>query len=271
MDRAFLDSLLEALGARYKLGAPIGGGLEILYRAGKSEFRSSRFLAGTGDSGRGLELTVDLRIPRDASPAAVDALVGTFENKSATPRGFVRFDDSRVAMTSEKGEDSGFVRTLKYRRAPTDPADTAKHVRAIVESVDIPMIIGIHEPEHVIARDAPPHRERVKRVLEELENWEYQLDGGVFGSLTVVINPNDRTLRVVERKLLKKKELVETLKLAHVAKFRLVGREGRVVLLAAKKDGTEIELASGTGGDNFLATAGRMAKKVMIPIESAGR
>ncbi len=266
-----MDQVLESLGARYRLGAPGASGLEILYRAGKTEFRPSRFFIGTGESGRELELTIDVRIPKDAPPAAVEALVGTFENKSAAPRGFARFDDSSVKMTSEKGDESGTVRTLRYRRDSKDPIETAKQIRAIVESIDIPMIIGIHEPEHVIAREAPPHRERVKKVVEDLENWEYQLDGGVFGSLTLVINPNDRTLRVVERKLLKKKELGEVLKLAHVAKFSLRKKEGRVALIAAKKDGTEIELVSGSGDDNFLATAGRMAKKVMIPIESAGR
>ena len=74
---------------------------------------------------------------------------------------------------------------------------------------------------------------------------------------------NDRTLRVVERKLFSKKELGDVLKLAHVAKFRVVKAE----LIAVKKDGTEVTLAHGSGDANFVATAGRMAKKVMIPIE----
>lgn len=267
MDRAWLDELISALGVRYKIGAPIGSGVELLYRAGKTEFRPSRFLIGAGGSERALELTVDIRIPKDAPPAQVDALITTFELRTAKPRGFTKVEETSVAMTSDGGQDSGSVRSIRYRHDPVSAVETAKQIRAIVETIDIPIITGIHEPEHVVAREAPVHVERVKHAIEEMENWEYQLDGGLLGSLTVVVNPNDRTLRVVQRKMFSKKELVDTLKLAHVAKFRIVRKGSETSLVAAKKDGSEVTLATGSGNESFVATAGRMAKKVMIPLE----
>jgi hypothetical protein len=267
MDRAFVDEVLALLGARYKLGAAAGSAVELSYRAGRAEFRPSRFLVGAGESGRGLELTVDVRIPKDTPAAQAEALIAAFETSSAAARGFVRIDQSTAKMTSERGEDHGSVMTLRYKREPAGAAETAKQIRAIVETIDIPIVVGIHEAEHVVAKEAPPHREKHGRPIEQMENWEYRLEGGLARSLTVVINPNDRTLRVVERKLFSKRELGELLKLAHVAKFRIVARDGAAELVAVKKDGSEVSLAKGSRGSELVATAGRMAKKVMIAIE----
>src|SRR6185436_16174129 len=186
MDRAWVDEVIAALGARYKVGAVVGGGVELLYRAGRAEFRPSRFVIGTGESGREMEFTVDVRIPKDAPAAQVDALVSTFETKSAAARGFSKVDESAVQMTSDGGHESGSVRSIRYRHQAIAPPDSAKQIRAIVETVDIPIIVGIHEPEHVVAREAPPHYEHKKHAIEELDHWEYQLDGGLLGSLTAV-------------------------------------------------------------------------------------
>lgn len=266
MDRAWIDEVLKQLGPRYRGGAPVGDALELLYRAGRSEFRSSRFVLGGGDTGRSVELTVDVRIPKEADPGGAQRLIDAFESKSAGPRGFTRADDTTAEVHSEKGAESGSVRTLKYRRGPAEPAETAKQIRAIVESIDIPITVGIHEPEHVVARDAAPPRPKTKHAIQPMELWEYQLEGGLLRSLTVVVDPNDRTLKVVERKLISR-TVGETLKLAQVAKFSIRRSAGSADLIAVRRDGAEVKLLTGSGSADFVATAGRLAKKVFIPIE----
>jgi hypothetical protein len=267
MDKAFVDAVLEVIGSRYRMGPLAGDGFELLFRAGKTEFRPSRFIVGRGERGRDLELTVDIRIPRDAAERQVEQLVEALETKTMAPRKFVRFEDRSTEMTSEKGEESGSVRTLCYRKTPESVPEAASDIRALVETIDIPVIIGIHEPEHVIAREAPPLLERAKRDTQVLEDWQYTLDGGLLHSLTLVVNPNERTLRVVERNVFSKKQLGEVLKLAHVAKFVLRRLAGATEVVALKKDGVELPLAKGSGNEDFMQTAGRFAKKVMIPLE----
>ncbi|MCK6548095.1 hypothetical protein L6R52_19750 [Myxococcota bacterium] len=270
MDRAWIDAVVGLLGPRYKLGPLAGDGVELHYRSGKSEFRPSRFVLGGGASGRDLELTVDVRIPKGTAQAEADALVAVFEAKTAAPRGFVRAGESSMEMKSDLGAAAGSVKSLRYvRTTPVEPPYAAKHVRAIVESIDIPIVVGIHEAEHLVARDPAPPAPKVKRPAQDpMELWEYQLDGGLLRSLTVIVDPNDRTLRVVERQLVSKRPVGETLKLAHVAKLGVRKRTKDADLVAIKRDGTELTLATGSGNDEFVATAGRLAKKVLIPFET---
>jgi hypothetical protein len=268
MDQAWVDQVLEKLGQRYKKGAIVDDAVEILYRAGKAEFRPSRFTIGLGQSGREMELVVDVRVPKGAESKEADALIAAFESLSATPRGFSRVGETSATMTTESGEAHGSARTLKYRHGALEAADAAKQIRAIVESIDIPITVGIHEPEHLVAREPPPPSAKpAKRATEPLDHWEYDLEHGLLKKLTVIIDPNVRTLRVVERKLLAKRDLSETIKLAHVAKFTIRRSDGAATLVAIKRDGQEVTLASGPATEDFIATAGRMAKKVMIPLE----
>lgn len=266
-NRGFVDEVLAALGTRYKLGAPAAGGFELLYRSGKSEFRPSRFVLGVGPGGRGAELAVDVRIPRDARPEAADPLVEAFERASARPRGFTRTTESMAEMQSEGGAKSGSVRTVRYRHDGAAAPELARQIRAIVETVDIPIVVGIHDPEHVVARDPPPPREKRKTPIDPLEPWSYDLDRGLLEALTFVIDPNDRTLRVFRRKLLTKTQIGDVVKLAHVAKLIVRAVDGSVEVSAMKRDGQSLALARGSGSPEFRATLGRMAKKVMIPLE----
>lgn len=266
MDRAYVEEVARHLGARYRLGPAAQGGVELLYRAGRAEFRPTRFAIGTGPSGRGLALAVDVRLPRGTTAAEAEALVEAFDAGTARPRGLTRAGDTSAAMSTELGAESGSVRTLEFVGAPADAAEAARHIRAIVESVDLPIIAGIHEPEHVVARDPPPPREKPRRRTEEpMEPWEYQLDGGLLGSLVVVVDPNTRTLRVFERRLLSRRELGEVLKLASVARFEVRSKDKGAELVAIRRTGEEVTLASGSGSADFVATARRLAGKVMIP------
>lgn len=267
VDREWVDLLLKELGARYRAGPSSGTGAELHYRSGRAEFRPSRFVVGCGESGQELELTVDVRIPRGADPHEQERLVAAFERQSAAPRGFSRIDDQESAVKAESGHASGSVRTLRYRHGGVEPAEAAKQIRAIVESIDIPITVGIHEPEQLTARDPLPPRAKPRRALEPMEKWEYELDGRLLRSLTVIVDPNDRTLRVFERRLFSRKAIGDTLKLAHVAKFALRRRSGGVDLVAIRRDGSQVVLARGSEDPEFVATAGRLAKKVFIPIE----
>ena len=271
MDRGWVDDVLKTLGARYKTGPTARDGVEIAYRAGRAEFRPSRFVIGGGESGRELELGVDVRIPKGGDPAGADRLIEAFESNTAKPRGFERISDNAAAMTSESGHDGGEVRTLRYRHGALGAEEAAKQIRAIVESIDIPFTVGIHDPEHLVARDpAPPPKKPQKRAVEPMDVWEYELDGGLLKSLTVLVDPNDRTLRVIERRFVSKKPIGEVLKLAHVAKFAVKRCDGGADVIAVKKDGGEVTLAHGSGSSDFIATLGRLAKKVFIPLEERG-
>jgi hypothetical protein len=266
VDKAWLDDVVRHLGARYKTGAPSGEAVELLYRAGRAEFRSSRFMIGGGASGRELELLVDVRVPKEAPADEASKLIEAFEKQSALQRGFVRVGEDVQTMKTETGAESGTARSLRYQHGPCDAAEAAKQIRAFVESIDIPFTVGIHEPEHLIARDPPPPRAKPKRT-EPMDLWEYQLDGGLFHSLKVVVDPNDRTLRVMERRMLSTRRLGETVKLALVAALAIRKKNGHAELVAIQRDGTELMLAVGSGNPDFVATAGRLAEKVRIPFE----
>ncbi len=270
MDRPFNEALLEHLGSRYRLGDRTDDGVELRYRFGKAEFRPSRIVIVEDGDQRALDLRIDVRVPDGHAIEEADGLVETLEGKSLTPRGFERTSNDVQAMTSESGKAAGHVRTLTYRAQATTPQETGDRVRAIVETLDIPIVVGIHEPRDVIAKKPlpPPKKKGASMPHDPMEVWTYTLAGGVMRSLNVVIDPNVRTLEVVERKLLSKKQLGETLKLAHVAKFLLTDDGNEVKLYAEKREGERVLLAEGLSDAEFTATAKRMADKVFITIEA---
>lgn len=258
---------MEKLGPRYRLGSPGEyGGVALLHRFGKAEFRPTRLTVGTGE-GRRIELIVDFRIPKDADVAGSDPLLKTLEEKSLEPRGFSKKDENTAPMTTESGKESGFVRSVRFEREGTETKETAKVIRAIVESIDLPVVLGVHDEEHMVARDPRDRPKKLERPPEPMEKWEYTLAGGVLKSLTAVVDPNVRELVVVERKLVSSKEVSEKIMLAHVAKFLLSKDGSDAVLAAEKREGNVIELARSAYKEDFVATAERLAKKVMIPLE----
>lgn len=271
MDRPFDDALLEHLGARYRLGDRVEKGVELRYRFGKAEFRPSRVTIVEDGDARFLDLRVDVRVPEGHALDEASALVDALEEKSLAPRGFERTSDDVQAMTSEAGNAAGHVRTLMYRAKATTPKETGDRIRAIVETLDIPIVVGIHEARDVVAKKPlpPPKKKGASMPHDPMEVWTYTLAGGVMRSLNVVIDPNVRTLEVHERKLLSKKQLGETLKLAHVAKFLIADDGNQVKLFAEKREGERVLLAEGLSDPEFVATAQRMAGKVFIAIEAA--
>jgi hypothetical protein len=270
VDRDWITAVVDALGPRYRLGSPEdGGGVALLHRFGKAEFRATRIAIGGGD-GRRVDLVVDFRIPRDAEAQASDPLLEVLVQESLAPRGFERRSEETAAMTTEGGKASGFVRSVRFDRPGGEPAVAAMAIRAIVESIDLPVVIGVHDREHMIAREAHDHPKTLGRPLEPMEKWEYTLAGGLLRSLTAVVDPNVRTLVIVERKLMSSKPLGEAMKLAQIAKLMVRRAGGDAVLSAEKRDGTTVELAKSAYDEELIATAMRLAKKVMIPIERVG-
>jgi hypothetical protein len=266
MDQGWVDDLIAKLGPRYRLGNPQDGGFALLFRFGKAEFRDTRVVVGAGEDGRRIDLVVDFRVPRDAELAATDPLLAKLEQSSLAPREFVRSGDSNAPMTTESGKESGFVRSVRFERPGGDAARSAKAIRAIVESIDLPVVVGVHDVDHMVARDPIDAPKKLGRPLEPMEKWEYTLAGGVLKSLTAVVDPNDRTLVVVERKLVSTKPVSEKVMLAHVAKFS-IRRDGQdIVFSAEKKDGGSVELARNPYKDELVATVERLSKKVMIPL-----
>ncbi len=262
MDRAWIDEVVEQLGKRYRASAG-SESCPLEYRSGKSEFRATPVTLGTETDGRGLRLRVDVRIPKDAAHADAEPLLSTFESKTTTPRGFTRLTDETAEMTNQAGVASGWARTLTYALAGDEPAKIAKNIRAIIESVDLPIILGIHEDDDVVARDPrpPPPKPQV-RADEALEVWRFRLDTGLTRDLSVLVDPNTRVLTVSERRFVSAKTVGEPLKLAHVRAFGVRG--GR--LIAVKREGdAELVIAEGSGGAEFVATARRLANKVRIP------
>jgi hypothetical protein len=265
MDRAWLDGLLEKLGPRYKAGDLIGEGIELRYRFGKAEFQPARVIVLPGPK---LELGIDFRVPKGVAVEDTEPLLKILEEKSLLPRQFTRFDDQTLPMKTEGGKESGFVRSLKYGSPASDQAEAARRIRSIVESIDIPIVLGIHEAKDLLARDPPPPGIRKADTDEAMELWEYTLVGGLLSSVNVVIDPNVRTLKVVSRKMISK-DSKEPLKLAHVQSFVLKKAGADAELVAIKRDGTSESLAIFPPKEEALATAERMAKKLLIPIARA--
>src|SRR5687767_439672 len=134
MDQGWVDELIAKLGPRYRLGNPQDGGCQLLYRFGKAEFRDTRAVVGAGEDGRRIDLVVDFRVPRDAEVAATEPLLARLEERSLSPRQFVRTGESTAEMTTESGKASGFVRSVRYQRAGEEPKKCAQAIRAIIES-----------------------------------------------------------------------------------------------------------------------------------------
>jgi hypothetical protein len=265
MDQAWVNDLLAKLGPRYRLGNPQDGGAVLLYRYGKAEFRQTRVVVGSGALGRGIELIVDFRIPRDAEVAGSEPLLTALEQRSLDARNFVRIGEEIAAMTTESGKESGFVRSVRYHLDGADAKRGATAIRAIIESIDMPVVLGVHDVDDMVARDPTDAPKKLGR-LEPMEKWEYTLAGGMLKSLTAIVDPNVRTVVVVERKLVSTKEISETVMLAHVAKFVIAREANEAVLRAEKKDGGSVDLCRSAYKDDFVATAERLAKKVMIPL-----
>lgn len=267
MDQPWVDELLEKLGQRYRLGNPEdAGGYALLYRFGKAEFRSTRVIVGAGE-GRHVGLTVDFRIPRDAASEDSEPLLKTLIEKSLAPRGFTKTSEEESPMTTESGKASGSVRSVQFRRAGDDVAVSAKAIRAIVESIDLPVVLGVHEADDLIARDPRDRPKKLSRPLEPMEKWEYTLSGGMLKSLTAVVDPNVRTLVVMQRKLVSSQPVSDTIKLAHVSRFLLERAGAELAFTAEKKEGGTVPLAQSAYTEEFVATAERLAAKVMIPLE----
>lgn len=269
MERPYNDALIEALGERYRLGSKTDDGYELAYRFGKAEFRPSRVsVIGEGEARR-IGLRIDVRVPDGHELAEGDTLVDALESKSLSPRGFERQSDDVQAMTSEAGNPAGYVRTLVYHAKAGEPKETSDRIRAIVETLDIPIVVGIHEPRDVVAKRPlpPPKKKGASMPHDAMEVWTYTLAGGVLRSLDVIIDPNVRTLEVYERKLFNKQKVGDTVKLAHVAKFGIRETDGEVELLAEKREGGEVSLAKSVRDPSFVATAQRMADKVFISLE----
>jgi hypothetical protein len=266
MDQAWVDDLMAKLGPRYRLGNPQDGGVALLYRFGKAEFRQTRVVVGAGTDGRRIDLVIDFRVPRDAEVAGTEPLLAKLEERSLKPREFVRIGEETTAMTTESGKESGFVRSVRFHLDGADAKKGAKAIRAIVESIDMPVVLGVHEADDLVARDPNDAPKKLARPMEPMEKWEYTLAGGMLKSITAIVDPNVRTLVVVERKLVSSKEVSEKIMLAHVAKFVISRESNDVVLRAEKKDGASIDLARSPYKDEFVATAERLSKKVMIPI-----
>ena len=262
MDRGWIDRLVEALGERYK--AQVGTEAAVIeYRRGKAEFRPSRFEV-VGD--HTLRVTVDVRIPKHAEVEEAEGLVNALEKGTMSRRGFEKASDETLAMTSEAGEAAGSARTLVFTAEHDDVEVAAKHLRAIVESVDIPLIVGIHDPPDCIAKDPmkPPPKPKVA-AGEELEPLRFRLASGLLHDLSVMVDQNTRVLRVMERKGVSSKQVGDDLKLAHVGRLATRTEGGKVELLAFDRDGEVRVIASSKDSDEFRATAERLAKGVRIP------
>lgn len=269
MERPYIDELLEALGARYKLGDRTDDGVELKYRFGKAQFRASRVTVLDPEGTPSLELLVDVRVPEGHEVGETDELVAALEEKSLTPRRFERQSDETNAMTTEGGKAAGHARTLRYRADAGEAKDACERIRAIVETLDIPVVVGIHEAGDLVAKKPlpPPKKKGSSMPHDPMEVWTYTLAGGVVRSLSVVVDPNVRTLEVFERKLLSKTQIGETLKLAHVSKFGIRRSDSKVELVVEKRDGERVSIAESVPHPEFVATAERLAKKTFIPIE----
>ena len=128
----------------------------------------------------------------------------------------------------------------------------------------------MHEADDLVASDPRDRPKKLSRPpWSRWRSGSTRLAGGLLKSLTAIVDPNVRTLVIVERKLVTTKAVSDTIKLAHVGRF-LISREGRDVLLTAeKKEGGAIDLARSPYNEDFVSTADRLATKVMIPLDKS--
>lgn len=262
MDRAWADELAEALGERYKV--KIGqDAAEIHYRRRKTTYAATRFVLHPPTT---LEVNIDIRIPKGTDRSEAEPFLTALEAQTMGPRGFTRHRDETTAMTNQHGDESGHVRSLFYRCSPATPAEAARRVRAINESVDIPIVIGIHDLDDVVAREPMKPPPKPQRGHDEpLDELRFRLIEGITHDLSAFVDLNTRTMKIVQRKMLASKQLGDTIKLAHLARIGTRASASSVALVVEKRDGSVIELASGPRNDAFIETARRLAKGVRIP------
>jgi hypothetical protein len=270
MDPVWTAELLQHLGKRYRLGSEGEVGAEVLFRHGKAEFRPTRAVVVPGEPSPSLRFTQDLRIPKDAPDSEAETIQNALIERSMQPRGFALESQEVYPMTSDRGERRGSVRTLVFSSGALESSVAARHLRALVESLENPLIVGMHDCADVEAKDPMPEPPKPRTQADEkLEVWKYRLEEGLLSSLMIHVDPNDRTLRVVERKLVSSKQLGGELKLAHVARLVLRKTDSGMDLIAQRRDAGEIRLASGSGSEDFVATVARLAEKILIPLERA--
>jgi len=261
-----MERLLIELGKRYQTKEQ-SGGAELLYRRGKTEFHPTRIFVGGGESGRAIELGIDIRIPKGSEPPDSEPLLEALETRTMKRRGFERLSDETAPLENERGEKAGYARTLRYRRADCPEAkEAALHLRAILESLDLPIVVGSHEPDDVEARDPmpPPPQPKVS-AAERLEPLRFRLDSNLFHDLSAIVDQNERTLTIVERRFLSSRQIGDVMRLAHVGKLGARRKDGAGELVAIDREGKEHVLATGSGSPEFFATAQRLAKGVRIP------
>lgn len=263
------QQLMELLGKRYDLKVGTEKTL-VMYRRAKTEFKETRLTLQEGTSGALIaELQVDIRIPKGFEQQDAEKILRTFESRTASPRGFTRVSDETNEMLAQNGASSGWARSLLYSAEMTDHVTTAKHIRALVENLDIPIILGIHEDEDVYAKDArplPKPKSEVRDPRMPLEKWRFRVNSSLLKDLSIIVDPNERLLSVTERKGVTTKELCEPVRLAHIAKFTITKQSGGHGLVATKRDQSELTLIENSTSPSFVEVISRMSEKVRIPL-----
>jgi hypothetical protein len=263
-------TLSDHLGKRYDLKV----GTEktaVMYRRAKTEFKATRLcILGIEKDVPQLELQVDIRIPKSHTQDEAESMLRVFEEKTSIPRGFERTEDETNAMHNQTGATSGWARSLLYLAEPKSPQEAANHIRALVENLDIPIILGIHDEDDLYAKDARPlPKKKPQDPRVPMEVWRFRLSSSLLYDLSVVIDPNERTLKVMERRGLSPKQVGETVKLAHISAFSVRNGNDGMSLIATKRDHSEVSLVQNAKGKEFISVAARMAAKVRIPISQA--
>ena len=269
MDNETRQQLMDQLGKRYDLKVGTEKTM-VMYRRAKTEFKETRLtLHEEAKNSLKIELQVDIRIPKGFEKNDAEDILQVFEKRTATPRGFARIDDETNEMLSQNGASSGWARSLLYSTVTNDHAIAAKHIRALVENLDIPIILGIHEPEDVYAKDArplPKPKAESRDPRMPLEMWRFRLISGLLRDLSIIVDPNKRLLSVTERKGLSTKELCKPVKLAHIGKFTIIHHSGAFGLVATKRDNTEFTIIDKVTSPDFVSVISRMSEKLRIPL-----
>ena len=269
MDNGIRQQLLEHLGKRYDLKVGTEKTM-VMYRRAKTEFKETRLaLTEEANGALKIELQVDIRIPKGFEKSDADAILETFESRTASPRGFERIDDETNEMLAQNGASSGWARSLLYSASLTDHVAVAKHIRALVENLDIPIILGIHEAEDVYAKDArplPKPKAEVRDPRMPLEKWRFRVNSSLLRDLSIIVDPNERLLSVTERKGVSTKELCKPVRLAHIAKFTIINKTGGFGLIATKRDDSELTIIEKSDSPDFVSVVSRMSEKVRIPL-----
>jgi hypothetical protein len=267
MNTDWQQELSDALGKRYELKI----GTEktaVLYRSAKSEYKPSRVsILAISSEQPVLELQVDLRIPKSESTEEAERMLQVFERVTASPRGFARQSDETNPMVSHAGKASGWARSLIYRAQHKEAKVAAKHIRALVENLDIPIILGIHDDDDLVAKDPRPLLvEGARSANLPMELWRFRLQNSLLRDLSLIVDPNVRTLKVCQRAGFSTQQVGETVGLARIGRFELKRGIKGISLIAYARDETPTILVENGDGADFEGTAHRMAAKVRIPI-----